>query len=194
MICDETPTRSDDAGQGHLGGGSKPGDGLGGWIEARRRRRAEHRMHRRPHRRRWAVSAIASWVRCRGHPPKDDRWYGCDDGPRKKHLHDRACAAECHTLASPHSTAIAGTPSAIRAPWWPCSWPCGCGVAMSLEGRYRRWRIARRSRRSAARWAATVYSRRQTTRVVGWSNDTLSSEHEAADRKRVGGCVVCCVR
>lgn len=42
---------------------------------------------------------------------------------------------------------------------------------------------------NAARWAATVYSRRQTTPVVDLSNDTLSSKHEPIKKRVVGGYV-----
>lgn len=192
MICDEKPTRCDDAGQGHLVWGSTLGDGQG-VVGARGKRSAEHRMHYRPHPQRWAAGAIASRVRCRcrcrcrGHPPQDDRSCGCDGvwaSPQKKHLHDRACAMECHSLALGRSS-LAGRPSTIRAPWWPCSWPCGCVVGKYHGATSMRWRIARRSRRSEVRSVATECSRRQTTPVVDWSNDTLSDEHGRAADFRV---------
>lgn len=43
----------------------------------------------------------------------------------------------------------------------------------------RRWRTERRSRRIEVRWEVIEFgcSRRLTTRVVDWSNDTLSHEH-----------------
>lgn len=88
---------------------------------------------------------------------------------------------ECHSQALCRSS-LAGRPSTIRAPSWLCSWPCGCVVGKCRGARSTRWRIARRSRRSEVRSVATECSRRQTTPVVDWSNDTLSDEHgQAAD-------------
>lgn len=145
-------------------------------------------MHYRPHPRRWAAAAVASKVRsrcrCRGHPPQDDRSYGCDGGwasPQKKHLHGRACAMECHSPALCRSSR-AGRLSTIRAPWWPYSWPCGYVVGKCPGATSMRWHIARHSMRSEVRSVATGCSRRQTTPVVDWSNETLSDEHgQAAD-------------
>lgn len=159
MICDEQLTRCDDAGSLVW---SLPGDGQG--VVAGRRR-SEHRIHRQPHLQRWVVSAIASWVQ--GHPPQDDRSYGCDGvwaGPHKKHLHDRACAAECLVLAMARSR-FAGSHSTTVL-WWPCSWPCGYVVAKYPEVMCRGLRIAKRIERSKVRLAATGNSRRSTTPVV----------------------------
>ena len=143
-------------------------------------------MHRQPHLRRWVVSAIASWVHSRGHPPQDDWSYGCDGvwaDPQKKHLHDRACAMECQNLASPPDS-FAGRRSTIQALWWPSNWPCGCAVASCPGVKNRRLRTEKRSMRSEARLVATACSRRWTTLVVDWSNDTLL-KHEQAMLLRV---------
>lgn len=145
-------------------------------------------MQGRPHPRRWAAGAIASRVGCqcrgRGDPPQDDWSYWCDSvwaSPQKKHLHDRACATGSHGQALGRSS-LAGRPSTMRAPSWLCSWPCDCVGGSCRGATSMRWRIARRSRHSEVRSVATECSRRQTTPVVDWSNDTLSDEHgQAAD-------------
>lgn len=153
-------------------------------TRASRAAEREHRMHRRPPPRRWVVAAIARTVRYRGHPPSDDRSSGCDGvwaRPRKKHLHDRACAAECHGLVSSHSN-CAGRMS-TRVPWWPCNWPCGCVVVKGPVVMRMRWRTVRRSRRSEVKWVATGCSRRRTTPVVDWRNGTLSDDHSRGGLK-----------